>query len=248
MIFYFVPESFWIPLAFILITGHFTSISSSLYLHRSITHKGVEFAAPVSFLMRTWLWLATGMSTKEWVACHRKHHAFPDEEEDPHSPVQKGFWSVMLGGVFHYRKAVADKEMVEKFGKGCPNDWLEKNVYTKYRQYGIFILMGINLLLFGFLWGPIVWVGQVLWMIFIGHVVNGMGHKVGYRNTDVDDHSTNIMPVGILIAGEELHNNHHANPASPKFSRKWYEFDMGWVYIKTLSLIGLAKVRYSTTK
>lgn len=256
MLFY-LWDSGWLVPIYILITGHWTSISSSLYLHRAITHKGVTFKAPINFLMRTWLWLATGMSTKEWVACHRKHHAHPDEPEDPHSPVQKGFWSIIFGGVFHYRKAVADKEMVEKFGKGCPDDWLENKVYMKYRSWGIYILMGINILLFGFIYGPIAWLGQVLWMIVIGHTVNGLGHGFGifsiknlfnYRNTDVKDHSTNIIPVGILIAGEELHNNHHANPASPKFSRKWYEFDMGWVYIKTLSLIGLAKVRYSTTK
>jgi len=248
MIFTFFPETIWIPIAVVLISGHLTSISSSLYLHRSITHKGVVFAPPVNFLMRTWLWLATSMSTKEWVACHRKHHAFPDEEEDPHSPVHKGFFSVLFGGVFHYVKAVRDHEMVEKFGKGCPDDWLERNVYVKFRRYGVFVLLAINFLLFGFAWGAAIWLGQVLWMIVIGQIVNGAGHRIGYRNTGVDDHSTNIVPIGILIAGEELHNNHHANPASPKFSRKWYEFDMGWVYIKMLSMVGLAKVRYSTTK
>ncbi len=248
MIFHFLPETFWIPLAVVLISGHLTSISSSLYLHRSMTHKGVIFAAPISFLMRLWLWMATSINTKEWVACHRKHHAFPDQEEDPHSPYQTGFFRVLFGGVFQYRKAIADKDMVEKFGKGCPNDWLERNLFEKYKNWGVLVIAIADVALFGFAWGAAVWVGQILWMINIGHIVNAAGHKIGYRNTDVDDHSTNIIPIGIIIAGEELHNNHHANPASPKFSRKWYEFDMGWMYIKLLSMVNLANVRYSTTK
>lgn len=251
-------DSWWLVLAYVLMSGHWTSISSSLYLHRSITHKGVEFKAPVSFLMRTWLWLATGMSTKEWVACHRKHHAFPDKPDDPHSPVQKGMLHVLTQGVSDYRKAVSDKAMVEQFGKGCPDDFLEQKLFRPYRQWGIWLLLSINLAFFGFIAGPsgwigflaglIAWLGQILWMIAIGHTINGLGHGFGYRNKEVDDHSTNIMPIGILVVGEELHNNHHANPASPKFSRKWYEFDLGWAYIKALSLLGLAKVRYSTTK
>lgn len=247
MLFHFW-DSLWLAVIYILVTGHWTSISASLYLHRSITHKGVVFKAPVNFLMRTWLWLATGMSTKEWVACHRKHHSCPDQPGDPHSPVQTSMWHVLTQGVFDYRKAVADKEMVEQFGKGCPDDGLEREFFTPYRQYGIYVLLFINLLLFGWIWFIPVWLCQILWMIFIGHVINGLGHGVGYRNKEVEDHSTNVLPVGILVAGEELHNNHHANPASPKFSRKWYEFDMGWVYIKLLSWVGLAQVRYSTTK
>ncbi|MBD0296422.1 MAG: fatty acid desaturase [Flavisolibacter sp.] len=233
---------------FVLITGHFTSICSSLYLHRSMTHRGVIFKPSVSFLMRLWLWLATGMNTRQWVAIHRKHHAFPDKEGDPHSPIVKGFWAIMIYGVKYYREAGRDEAMIEKYGKGCPNDWWERNVFSKYQSLGIFILLGVYLLLFGLVWGPIVWLIQMAWMPFIGQIVNGIGHYFGYRNTDSKDHSRNIIPVGVVIVGEELHNNHHANPASPKFSQKWFEFDLGWVYIRILSFLGLAEINYKALK
>ncbi len=231
--------AFWTLYGFVILYGcHLTSLFSSLYLHRSITHKGVIFAPWLAFIMRAWLWMATGMKTKEWVACHRKHHSDPDGDGDPHSPVKEGFWTVMLGGVFLYRKAVADKAMVEKFASDCPDDWWEKHVFARNFPFGIILLIAINVLLFGLPWGLVSWLCLALWMIFIGHVINGMGHHNGYRNTETEDSSTNITSNGILIAGEELHNNHHAYPASPKFSLKEDEIDVGWWYIGLFNKLG----------
>jgi stearoyl-CoA desaturase (delta-9 desaturase) len=248
MLFYLFSDSVILPVIFILITGHLTSICSSLYLHRSITHKSVSFSPVISIAMRFWLWLGTGMNTKEWVATHRKHHSCPDKEGDPHSPVVYGLWAILLNGLHYYRKAAKDQTIIEKYGKGCPEDWLETKLFTPYRSYGLFILLGINILLLGFVWGFAAWGVQMLWMPFIGQIVNGIGHAFGYRNADSKDHSTNIIPIGVLIVGEELHNNHHADPASAKFSAKWYEFDLGWVYIKILSWLKLASIKYNTPR
>jgi stearoyl-CoA desaturase (delta-9 desaturase) len=246
-IIYFLKTN-WLYIAVIAISWEFTINCTSLYLHRSMTHKGVTFATPIAFLMRLWIWLTSTVSRHEWVAVHLKHHAFPDQQQDPHSPYQQGFWKIQLIGVWPYIKASCNKELTEKFGKSCPEDWLDKNWFVKYRHVGIFIMLAINVALFGWPWGPIIWLCQVLAMVIQGQIINAAGHTIGYRSADVDDHSTNIMPIGIILDGEELHNNHHANPASPKLSRRWFEFDKGWMYIRLLSMLRLAKVRYSTTK
>jgi len=222
-----------------------------------MTHRSIEFAEWVSKTMRTWLWLSTGMSTKEWVACHRKHHAHPDTPEDPHSPVQEGLSAIVFFGVKYYRKAVADKEMVKKFGYGCPEDRLEKEFFIPYRQFGIYLLLFINLVLFaciegfliGLLWGLSAWLCQILWMIVTGQIVNGIGHSKKPKNKEIKDHSVNFLPIGILIAGEELHKNHHASPQSPKFSKRWWQFDIGWLYIKIMQRLRMiTKIRYAPAK
>jgi stearoyl-CoA desaturase (Delta-9 desaturase) len=194
--------------------------------------------------MRFWLWLTTGMNTREWVAVHRKHHQASDTETDPHSPQIYGIWRVLFGGALLYVKAKQDPEVM-KLGVGTPDDWIERKVYTPHPFLGIGIMLVIDLVLFG-LPGLIVWGVQMLWIPFwAAGVINGLAHWVGYRNYDVKDTSRNLWSWGIWIGGEELHNNHHGEGASPKFSRKWYEFDIGWFYIKCLSLVGLATVRAS---
>lgn len=195
--------------------------------------------------MRFWLWLTTGMVTKQWVAIHRKHHRFTDESEDPHSPVQYGIWRVLFKGAGLYHSASKDSAMIEQYGVGTPNDWIERNIYTPHSRLGIAIMLVINLVLFGPI-GFVVWGVQMLWIPFwAAGVVNGVGHWWGYRNTSTKDSSRNIGPLGLIIGGEELHNNHHADPANPKLSRKSWEFDIGWTYITILKTLGLAKVRVS---
>jgi stearoyl-CoA desaturase (Delta-9 desaturase) len=245
MLFYFLPDSIIIPVIIAVLSVHLTSICTSLYLHRSVTHKGVVFKYPVSLLMRIWLWLGTGVNTKEWVACHRKHHAFTDKTGDPHSPKVEGFWHVMIGGIFLYQKAVKDKLMVEKYGTGSPEDWIERNIFRKFKGEGLFVLLAAYVVLLGFIWGPLVWLIQISWTPLSGQIINGIGHFIGYRNSNTKDASKNIIPFGIGILGEELHNNHHTNPASPKFSKKWWEFDLGWAYIKLLEIIRLANINYA---
>jgi stearoyl-CoA desaturase (Delta-9 desaturase) len=237
--------AWWVPVLYIVIVGHITNLCVTLYLHRSATHEGVKFHPVVEHFMRAWLWLTTGIVTVEWVACHRKHHAFSDREGDPHSPVEEGLLAITFGGVFFYREATADKEMLVKYGRGCPTDWVEKNVYTRNRALGLLIMACIDLMLFGLPWGVLVFSAMAVWIPIFGNVINGIGHAIGYRNFDTKDHSRNIIPVGLWIVGEELHNNHHADPRSAKFKVKWYEFDIGWVYIKVLSWVKLAKVIYA---
>ncbi len=244
-----VPQSLWPSIVYIVATGFLTSAGASLYLHRSVTHTAVQFIPGIEFIFRTWLWMATGMNTQEWVACHRKHHAYADVPGDPHSPVVEGLPPVLFGGVFLYREAVKDKKLIEKFGKKCPNDWVENNVYSEHRLMGIALLMAINILTFGPLWGMVVWGCQALWMIILGHLINGAGHAWGYRNTNVKDSSTNIFPVGLFGLGEELHNNHHADMTSAKFSQKKFEIDPGWGIILVLTWLRLAKIKkYTITK
>jgi stearoyl-CoA desaturase (delta-9 desaturase) len=193
--------------------------------------------------MRFWLWLTTGMVTKQWVAIHRKHHRYTDESQDPHSPVHYGIWRVLFKGAGLYHRASKDKEMIQQYGVGTPNDWIEKNLYALHSRLGILLMLIIDLLFFG-PWGLIVWGIQMLWIPFwAAGVVNGVGHWLGYRNGTTKDHSRNISPWGVIIGGEELHNNHHLDPASAKLSRKSWEFDIGWMYINLLSLLGLAKIR-----
>lgn len=214
----------------------------TLYLHRGQAHKAVSFHPAVSHFMRFWLWMTTGMNTKEWVAVHRKHHQAADTEADPHSPKIYGIWRVLFGGVFLYVKATQDPEVM-KLGVGTPNDWIERNVYTPHPYAGILLMLVIDLVLFG-LAGIIVWGVQMLWIPFwAAGVINGLAHWCGYRNYEVKDTSRNLLPIGVWIGGEELHNNHHGEGASAKFSKKPWEFDIGWFYIKVLEKFKLATVR-----
>lgn len=240
-----LASPWWVPLLWIVVLGHITNLCVTLYLHRSATHEGVKFAPPVEHFMRLWLWLTTGMNTKEWVAVHRKHHAFSDREGDPHSPVNEGLAEIVFAGVFFYREAARDRETLEKYGKGTPDDWVERNIYSKHRFTGLLLMLGLDLALFGLGVGLLVWIAMAIWIPIFGNVINGLGHAVGYRNFDTKDHSHNIIPLGLWIVGEELHNNHHADPRSAKFKAKWYEFDIGWVYIRLLQALRGAKVIYA---
>lgn len=215
----------------------------TLYLHRGQAHRGIEFHPVLEHFMRFWLWLTTGMVTKEWVAIHRKHHQRTDVDGDPHSPHLEGIKNILFGGVLYYVKASKDKAMIQNFGVGTPDDWIEKNIYTKYSFLGVVLLLMIDIFFFGLI-GLLIWLVQVAWIPFwAAGVINGIGHYWGYRNTETKDKSTNISPIGILIGGEELHNNHHAQPASAKLSMKWYEFDIGWMWLTVLQKLKLAKVR-----
>jgi stearoyl-CoA desaturase (delta-9 desaturase) len=225
-----------------LIVTHITIMSVTLFLHRAQAHKAVTFHPILSHFFRLWLWLTTGMITKQWVSIHRKHHRFSDQEGDPHSPLVHGIKNIFFRGVYYYYKAAKDPSIVFGYGKGTPNDWMERKVYTPYSRYGILVMLAINVLLFGW-WGFAVWVAQMLWIPFwAAGVINGIGHWWGYRNGTTRDNSKNILPIGAWIGGEELHNNHHLSPGSAKFSRKWFEFDIGWVYLKLFSLLGLATI------
>ena len=215
----------------------------TLYLHRGQAHRGIEFHPILSHFMRFWLWLTTGMVTKEWVAVHRKHHRFCEKPGDPHSPHIYGLINVLFGGAWLYASAAQDKHMVNQYGVGTPDDWLEKNIYSKYSLHGITLLLIFNTLLFNG-WGIIIWLIQMAWIPFwAAGVINGVGHYVGYRNEETTDRSHNIMPWGILIGGEELHNNHHINPSSVRLSRMKWEFDIGWMWLNIFKKIGLAKIR-----
>jgi len=231
------------PILYTLITTHITIIAVTLYLHRSQTHRGVTFSPVANHFFRFWLWLTTGMVTKQWVAIHRKHHQCCDQDGDPHSPQLLGLKRVLFGGALLYNDASKDKSMVDSYGKGTPDDWLEKNVYSKHSRLGITLLLFINLLCFSW-WGLLIWVIQMIWIPFwAAGVVNGVGHFWGYRNTETRESSKNIFPLGIIIGGEELHNNHHSDAASPKLSKEWFEFDIGWFYIKLLEKLKLAKLK-----
>jgi stearoyl-CoA desaturase (delta-9 desaturase) len=240
-----LAQPWWVPVLWIVVIGHITNLCVTLYLHRSATHEGVKFHGAVEQFMRLWLWLTTGMKTREWVACHRKHHAFSDREGDPHSPVQEGLLEIVFGGVFFYRDAVRDEETIEKYGRGCPDDWMEQNVYSRFPFGGIVTMLALDILLFGISAGLVAWSAMAVWIPIFGNVINGVGHAIGYRNFDTKDHSRNIIPLGLWIVGEELHNNHHADPRSAKFRARWFEFDIGWVYIRILSAMRLAKVLYA---
>ena len=226
-----------------LLMTHLTIVSVTLYLHRSQAHRGVEFHPVVSHAMRFWLWLTTGMVTKQWVAIHRKHHRFTDKEGDPHSPVMFGIKNIFVRGVYYYYLAAKDARMTVEYGKGTPDDWIERQLYTPHCRLGILLMLAIDLLLFG-PWGFLVWGAQMLWIPFwAAGVINGLGHWVGYRNFVTKDHSTNIVRFGIIVGGEELHNNHHADPGNAKLSKTAKEFDIGWMYIKVLEFLGLAKLK-----
>jgi stearoyl-CoA desaturase (Delta-9 desaturase) len=226
----------------VLIMTHMTIVSVTVYLHRHQTHLALELSPWISHLMRFWLWMTTGMVTKEWVAIHRKHHQACETETDPHSPQVYGFWTVLLGGAFLYAQATNNREMIEQYGRGTPDDWMERNVYTKYNKWGFLLLLIIEVALFHG-WGLVMWLVQMAWVPFhAAGVINGVGHWWGYRNTDTKDRSHNIIPWDFWIGGECLHNNHHANPAGAKLSHKWWEFDIGWMYIRVLETLGLVRV------
>jgi stearoyl-CoA desaturase (delta-9 desaturase) len=223
---------------------HVTIASVTIYLHRCQAHRALELHPIASHFFRLWLWMTTGMVTKEWAAIHRKHHAKCETAEDPHSPQIVGINRVLWGGVFLYVKESHNAETMERYGHGTPDDWLEHNVYARHQVLGITLMGVTNLLLFGIVPGLLILLTQIVWIPFwAAGVINGIGHFFGYRNYDSADASTNIVPWGILIGGEELHNNHHAFAASAKLSNKWFEFDIGWLYIQILSALGLAKVK-----
>jgi len=225
-----------------LLMTHLTIVSVTLYLHRCQAHRGVEFNPILAHFFRFWLWLTTGMTTKAWVAVHRKHHQTTDVAGDPHSPHVFGIWKLLFGGWSLYHEATKDATFVIKYGSGTPKDRAEI-FYSRYHKYGIYLMLLLDILMFGW-WGFLVWGVQMIWIPFwAAGFINGVGHWWGYRNGETKDHSHNVSPIGILIGGEELHNNHHLDPASPKFSRKWWEFDIGWMYITILCKLRLAKLK-----
>jgi stearoyl-CoA desaturase (delta-9 desaturase) len=238
-----LQAKWWQVLLYTLITTHITIAGVTIFLHRCQTHRGVDLHPAVSHFFRLFLWMGTGMVTKEWVAIHRKHHARCEREGDPHSPFVYGIGKVFFRGAELYREEAGRQETLDKFGHGTPNDWMERNVYTRHSALGILLMLILNLSLFGVV-GLTVWAVQMAWIPFwAAGVVNGIGHFWGYRNYASPDESRNVFPIGIVIGGEELHNNHHAHASSAKFSSKWYEFDLGWGYIRTLEILGLARVR-----
>lgn len=227
-----------------LVLTHITIAGVTIYLHRHQTHLALDLHPAVSHFFRFWLWLTTGMKTREWVAIHRKHHANVETENDPHSPIVKGIHTVLWGGWFLYRNESANTETLEKYGSGTPDDWVERNVYTRYANLSLFGMLAVEIVLFGPLAGSLIWATQMIWIPFwAAGVINGVGHYWGYRNFEVKDASKNIVPWGIIIGGEELHNNHHAYASSARFSMKKWEFDLGWQYIRLLRALGLAKVK-----
>lgn len=233
----------WQTLVYALVTTHITIAGVTIFLHRAQSHRALELHAIPSHFFRLWLWLSTGMVTKEFVAIHRKHHAKVETEEDPHSPQTRGLKKLLLEGVELYRAESRNPETMTKYGHGTPDDWLERNLYTRYSWQGVGVMLLINLTLFGAI-GVTVWAVQMAWIPFWATgIINGIGHYWGYRNFESADASANVVPWGLIIGGEELHNNHHTYPTSAKFSVKRYEFDIGWGYIRAMELVGLAKVR-----
>ncbi len=223
---------------------HISIASITIYLHRHQAHKALELHPLVSHFFRFWLWLATGTVTKEWIAVHRKHHANVEGPDDPHSPQQVGINKVLWGGLWLYRAEARKRDTLEKYGHGAPNDWLERNVYTPLDYLGILIMLALDVLLFGAVAGAAIWLTQMVWQPFwAAGVINGIGHYWGYRNYELPDASRNIVPWALFIGGEELHNNHHTYPSSAKFSTQWWEIDLGWLYVRLLERLALARVK-----
>lgn len=238
-----VSLPWWGYIVVALVLTHITIVSVTLYLHRCQAHCALDLHPLLSHFFRFWLWATTGMVTKEWVAIHRKHHAKTETEDDPHSPHTKGIAKVFWQGAELYQQEAKNVETLEKYGRGTPEDWLERNLYTRHSFMGLTVNLILNIILFGPI-GLTIWAVQMIWIpINAAGVINGIGHYWGYRNFETEDGSTNIINLGIIIGGEELHNNHHAYPSSAKFSSKWWEVDLGWFYIRFLRLFGLAKVR-----
>jgi stearoyl-CoA desaturase (delta-9 desaturase) len=228
----------------VLALTHVTIAGVTIYLHRCQAHRALELGPLPSHFFRFWLWLTTGMVTKEWAAIHRKHHAKCETADDPHSPQVLGLNRVLWGGVFLYVKESHNPETTERYGHGTPDDWIERHVYTPGQKAGIVLMLAIDLVLFGPVSGALIWGVQMVWIPFwAAGVINGVGHCWGYRHFACADASTNIVPWGILIGGEELHNNHHAYPTSARLSNRWYELDIGWAYIRVMETLGLAKVK-----
>lgn len=244
--------SWWKYVIITLILTHLTIAGVTIFLHRCQTHRGLTLHGIPSHFFRFWLWLTTGMVTREWVAIHRKHHAKCETVEDPHSPQVYGITAILFGFSKQYVKESRNLETIKRYGTGAPDDWLERHIYTKYNKFGVQIMLFVDIVLFGPFWGIGMWLVQMLWIPFwAAGVINGVGHYWGYRNfpsrnlkTGDEDASTNIIPIGIIVGGEELHNNHHFYPKSAKLSVKWYEFDIGWFYIRILETLGLARVKY----
>jgi len=238
-----VESTWWQVLLFTLVTTHITIAAVTIFLHRAQAHRALDLHAIPAHFFRLWLWLTTGMVTKEWVSIHRKHHAKCETEDDPHSPQTRGIQTVLLTGSELYRTEAKNQETLAKFGHGTPDDWIERHLYSRYTWQGVGLTLIVNVMLFGAI-GLTVWAVQMLWIpITAAGVINGIGHWWGYRNFEAPDASTNVSPWGIIIGGEELHNNHHTYPTSAKLSVKPYEFDIGWMYIRGLEMVGLAKVR-----
>lgn len=238
-----VPLPVWGYILFALVTTHITIASVTIYLHRHQAHRALDLHPVVSHFFRFWLWLTTGMVTAEWVAVHRKHHARCETEDDPHSPWVRGIKKVLWQGTELYQQEAAKSQTIEQYSQGTPDDWLEKKVYSRCSVLGVSMLLVTYVALFGAI-GLSLWAIQMLWIPFwAAGVINGVGHWWGYRNFESRDRSRNIAPLGVLIGGEELHNNHHAFPASARLSARWWEFDIGWFYIRALQLLRLARVR-----
>jgi stearoyl-CoA desaturase (delta-9 desaturase) len=238
-----LDASWWQIVLFTLVTTHITIVAVTVFLHRAQAHRALELGPVPSHFFRFWLWLSTGMVTKEWVAIHRKHHARCETADDPHSPVAHGLRTVLLRGSELYRAEAKVDETLRKYGHHTPDDWLERRVYSRYSWQGVGLLLILDLLLFGAI-GATVWAVQMAWIpVTAAGIINGLGHAWGYRNFESPDASTNLSPIGLIIGGEELHNNHHTYPTSAKLSVKRYEFDIGWGYIRLLEMIGWARVR-----
>jgi stearoyl-CoA desaturase (Delta-9 desaturase) len=238
-----LAAAWWQIVLYALVTTHITIAAVTIFLHRSQAHRALDLHAIPSHFFRLWLWLGTGQVTKEWVSIHRKHHAKCETEEDPHSPQTRGIKTVLLTGAELYRVESKNQETLKKYGHGTPDDWLERNLYTRFSWQGVGLMMIIDLALFGAA-GLAVWAVQMAWIpVTAAGIINGLGHWWGYRNFEAADASTNLSPWGILIGGEELHNNHHTYPTSAKLSVKPYEFDIGWMYIRMMEMAGLATVR-----
>ncbi len=235
--------AWWQVLIFTLVTTHITISGVTIFLHRAQAHRALDLHPIVSHFFRFWLWLGTGMVTKEFVAVHRKHHAKCETEEDPHSPQTRGIKALLLTGVELYRVEAKNKETLIKYGHNTPEDWIERNLYTRFSWQGVGVMLILNLFLFGAI-GAAVWAVQMAWIpVMATGIINGLGHWWGYRNFESPDASTNVSPWGVIIGGEELHNNHHTYPTSAKFSIKPYEFDIGWAYIRAMEMVGLARVK-----
>jgi stearoyl-CoA desaturase (delta-9 desaturase) len=233
----------WQILAVTLVLTHITIVSVTVYLHRYSAHRALELHPALKHFFRFWLWLTTSMNTREWTAIHRKHHAKCETIEDPHSPVHKGLATVLRKGAELYKEEARNEDTLRIYGKNCPDDWIERNLYSRFQLAGVTLLAIIDLTLFGVL-GITVWAIQMMWIpVMAAGVINGLGHALGYRNFECRDAATNILPWGIIIGGEELHNNHHTYPNSAKLSVKKWEFDIGWMWIRLFSMLGLAKVR-----
>ena len=233
----------WGYVVYALITTHITIAAVTIYLHRHQAHRALDLHWLPSHFFRFWLWFTTGMVTREWTAIHRKHHAKCETVDDPHSPQMVGIRKVLWEGTELYRKESRNRETLERYGHGTPDDWIERKLYSAHSVFGIALLFVLNFVLFGFI-GIAIWAVQMAWIpFFAAGVINGLGHYWGYRTFQPVDASTNIVPWGILIGGEELHNNHHAYPSSARLSNRWYEFDIGWLYIRLLDGIGLARIK-----